>query len=561
MAASYVHYSASANNGAPIGYFKKPDTINLVCRLCGNAWSSTKQAYLYTPKCKKCAAIAKSVLTTDPRIAEYTIEDLTFDTRLSAKVITVKCPQCSTWFSKSIRAIVKDLSKTIDPCGQCNPRYRIKSGVLFLANYPRFADSLLTELSESSEDFYAATSDLFDWIKGCGHTERLIPSMFLSNPDKCVSCSDPYRGVTEVDCSDCGARVKMKRADRAHFVKAPELFCCIDCREVARVLSNSLRNKINSWTAVEWSANNCIQVDSISASSKKRVLWECLESGHVFERYAYASVDSCPRCAGSSLERLVDTMLTGFSGRVLKNDRTLIAPLELDFYFPDFGIAIEVNGLYWHSEANLRDQDFHASKYSLCSSKGVQLLTLWEDDLLERYELVKNQLLQKLQIGETASSSECRVQRIDAIEAYRFFSDKCFQTVSIDDSVGSPVSYGLFLQEKLLAVSAWSVLGKSAELLGYASSMLVPADTFCRLLEGFQEECSQVSSITAVTSNEFAYEAEIKSSGFVVVEKLEPDFSYLVKGKRVSKSHYIEGAENEPFKIWDCGSVCWLQKL
>jgi len=32
------------------------------------------------------------------------------------------------------------------------------------------------------------------------------------------------------------------------------------------------------------------------------------------------------------------------------NDRCVISPLELDIYLPDYKLAIEFNGIYWHSE-------------------------------------------------------------------------------------------------------------------------------------------------------------------------------------------------------------------
>ena len=45
-----------------------------------------------------------------------------------------------------------------------------------------------------------------------------------------------------------------------------------------------------------------------------------------------------------------------------QNSRQKISPKELDFYLPDYNLAIECNGNYWHS---LREEGYHINKYNL----------------------------------------------------------------------------------------------------------------------------------------------------------------------------------------------------
>jgi hypothetical protein len=70
--------------------------------------------------------------------------------------------------------------------------------------------------------------------------------------------------------------------------------------------------------------------------------------------------------------------------------RTLIAPREVDIYFPDLNTAIEFNGDYWHSnefiEGNhgMTSMEYHQLKYDECKKLGIELLFVWESDWNER---------------------------------------------------------------------------------------------------------------------------------------------------------------------------------
>jgi hypothetical protein len=62
----------------------------------------------------------------------------------------------------------------------------------------------------------------------------------------------------------------------------------------------------------------------------------------------------------------------------MKNTRSIISPLELDFYLPDFNIAIEVNGAYWHSIDAGKDQTYHLRKTQLCKNIGIHLIHIFD---------------------------------------------------------------------------------------------------------------------------------------------------------------------------------------
>jgi len=94
---------------------------------------------------------------------------------------------------------------------------------------------------------------------------------------------------------------------------------------------------------------------------------------------------------------------------VLFNSRKIIPPKELDIYLPEYGLAIEYNGLYWHSygknDSKYKTKDaLHYQKYRHiektldCSEESIQLLHIlqseWETPHLQ--DIWKNIIKYKL---------------------------------------------------------------------------------------------------------------------------------------------------------------------
>lgn len=69
---------------------------------------------------------------------------------------------------------------------------------------------------------------------------------------------------------------------------------------------------------------------------------------------------------------------------IITNTNKIIPPYELDIYIPEHNIAIEYNGLYWHSEAAGKIQEYHLTKTELCESKGIRLIHIFEDEWIEQ---------------------------------------------------------------------------------------------------------------------------------------------------------------------------------
>lgn len=67
----------------------------------------------------------------------------------------------------------------------------------------------------------------------------------------------------------------------------------------------------------------------------------------------------------------------------IEKDRKILKGLELDFYLPDLKIAIELDGLYWHS-IKFKDPKYHLNKTEQCEAQGIQLIHIFEDEWVNK---------------------------------------------------------------------------------------------------------------------------------------------------------------------------------
>lgn len=97
----------------------------------------------------------------------------------------------------------------------------------------------------------------------------------------------------------------------------------------------------------------------------------------------------CSNCKSSTGERELREWLeiTGYSISS-SNNKKIIAPYELDVVLEDYGVALEFNGEFYHSDRSIAltskgfttGEGYHTNKLDRCRRKGLALAFVWEDD-------------------------------------------------------------------------------------------------------------------------------------------------------------------------------------
>ena len=134
-------------------------------------------------------------------------------------------------------------------------------------------------------------------------------------------------------------------------------------------------------------------------------------------------------------------------------NRTLIPPQEIDIYLPEYNLAIEYCGLYWHSELNGKDKNYHLNKLEKCQEKSIRLLTIFEDEFEKMPELVINRIKQSLGVfsGEKIHARKCSIKPISCNMKNDFLDRFHLQGKDI-----SKVYLGLFYNNILVSVMTFS---------------------------------------------------------------------------------------------------------
>ncbi len=266
--------------------------------------------------------------------------------------------------------------------------------------------------------------------------------------------------------------------------------------------------------------------------------------------------------------------------KVIYNTRKIIAPLELDLYVSSLNLAIEYCGLYWHSE-DQKSNNYHYNKMKLCNEKGIRLITIFEDEWLERKEQVKNYITSVLSKNSIRiGARETELKEVSKKEAIAFLEEN-----HIQGSSQIEVAFGLYYSDELVAV----VTGNKHHRQGFEGIFVLNRLAFkhnisvsggsSKLLKELTDYAKNkgYSKLISWSDNRYSEGNVYQKTGFMLEEESKPDYSYIHGLKRIAKQscqkkHLLEkGAVGETehemarslgyTRIYDCGKKRWSFKL
>ena len=107
----------------------------------------------------------------------------------------------------------------------------------------------------------------------------------------------------------------------------------------------------------------------------------------------------------------------------MKNDRKILKGKELDIVVESEKVAIEFNGVYWHSE-KYQPRLSHFEKFKNAQDAGYRLLQIWEDDWVERRSIVESHVRHVLGVsnGRRVFARKTSVGEVSSSVAREFLS-------------------------------------------------------------------------------------------------------------------------------------------
>jgi hypothetical protein len=189
------------------------------------------------------------------------------------------------------------------------------------------------------------------------------------------------------------------------------------------------------------------------------LLWKCNEHNTEY----LASVNNilafgtpcliCNPRDKNKLESKIADFLSSLNIAFLRNTRKIIAPLELDFYIPDASLAIEVNGVYWHSTSRKSikpvDKKYHFEKWKICHDKKIKLIQIFEDEFDDiKFEKIKSIIKNSLNKNKFRYfARKCKISELSSREKNEFLIKN-----HIQGKDKSSFFYGLTYNDELVAI-------------------------------------------------------------------------------------------------------------
>lgn len=143
---------------------------------------------------------------------------------------------------------------------------------------------------------------------------------------------------------------------------------------------------------------------------------------------------SCSRCDQISGKSKPELELYDFCKKLLPNTEILSGfrifgksdQRSVDIYIPEYKLAIEFNGLYWHSDL-FRNEQYHLNKTNDVAALGVKLIHVFEDDFMLRKTIVESIISNAVGLSKRVYARNCQIVEIAPKVARTFLTTNHLQ--------------------------------------------------------------------------------------------------------------------------------------
>ena len=320
--------------------------------------------------------------------------------------------------------------------------------------------------------------------------------------------------------------------------------------------------------------------------------WKCVKCGNEFEQRIYTTshikdlqtIPRCPICyphisGYSHLEKeVLEFIKSIYQGEIIENDRKTIKPMELDIVIPEKHLAIEFDGLFWHSENSGKDRNYHLNKTEFCKKQGYQLIHIFEDEWINQRFIIEDRIKSLLGIyDKRIYARKCETREVDSKTSNEFL-----ETNHLQGKDNASVRYGLYYQGELVSIMTF---GKPRfnkkydfELIRFASKLGTQViGGFSKLLKYFERNFSN-ASIISYADRRFSKGNVYEKSGFTFVENSKPNYFYIRKLEKYTRyqcqKHKLKNILRDKFnpnlsesenmllngysRVYDCGNSIYI---
>lgn len=315
--------------------------------------------------------------------------------------------------------------------------------------------------------------------------------------------------------------------------------------------TTKLKNKVNYYKRLikYLPSLNLEMIDDFETySTNEYSKYRCTICGTEFRTNSFSIYKvRCPNCnkikARSQHQDNISKWIESLGFEVENNKFSILKTKELDIYVPEKKLAIEYDGLYWHSNRFIIDPKTHLYKTLECKEKGIQLLHIYEDEWMEKTEIVKGIIKSKLDVFEKIiNTSECTLKEVSENEYKEFLKENYIYGYR-----QAAIKLGLYKENELV----FCVGIENEEIVVICSKLDV------KIVDGLKPIIEKYEFKKLYMYIDLRFENDFKQLGFKRVSQLAPDYFFIVNKERLTRNEFQERQlnESEYDKIFDCGKI------
>lgn len=286
----------------------------------------------------------------------------------------------------------------------------------------------------------------------------------------------------------------------------------------------------------------------------------------------------CPKCGNkrSDGEEEIYNFCKTICDETIRRDKEIISPYELDIVLPNKNIAIEYDGILWHSEKYKDNAKYyHLDKTKRCDNNAFKLIHIFEDEWLEKSAIVKSMLRNIIAPNFNAIAIVHKIKQVPTSDAIKFLEENY-----INGKHYSTYRFGLYNNNELVSLATFKKSGKNDtyHLQCFCNKLGVNVQNGNKvLLEAFINEVNP-SKIIAKADRRFSYGNEFEGLGFQRIGETAPNYYYCKRQHRYNKSNFtkerlikqgydkgktVHQIMNERgfYRIYDCGYILFEMNL
>lgn len=274
------------------------------------------------------------------------------------------------------------------------------------------------------------------------------------------------------------------------------------------------------------------------------------------------------------------------NNKIITNTRSIIPPHELDIYFPEYKLAIELDGIYYHSNAYIHDKKYHLNKTEACEKQGIKLIHIFENEWRDKGGIVKRKLKYLLNIKDEPSifARKCLIKKISTKISSDFLNKYHMQ-----ESCSALIKLGLYYNNNIVAVMTFGKLRlalgnkkltnkNNYELIRYCVGEKNVIGAAGKLFNYFIKKYNP-NSVISYANRRYSNKdsAFYPKLGFKFVSFTAPNYWYVKNDKVYYRFNFRKNTLKDKLKkfdptltewqnmqnngfnrIWDCGNIKYL---